>query len=134
MMVTFKYHYTYGEIGKCIIIFSMLSTIFISLFFFTWNFWKFNCMYRFWHKLQGCYSHAKDLYTIISKHLKQHFLVVFKHLESVLQQEEIKKEDEMRLSNNLFTCISITQNYNCNIHVDADNVLYGFFIWFNAHG
>jgi len=66
--------------------------------------------------------------------LRQQFPAIFDHLESILQKKGITDEDNVRLGNNPFTTMSIMRDYNCNIHIDADDISYGFFVWFGAHG
>jgi hypothetical protein len=56
------------------------------------------------------------------------------HLEGVLREEGIAEEENVTLANTPFTTMCVTRDYNCNIHTDSDDVSYGFFIWFGAHG
>jgi hypothetical protein len=82
----------------------------------------------------GCYHRADQLAALLCDHLKIQFPNVFKHLESILEEEGIGDEDNVRLGNTPFTTMCITRDYDCNIHADTNDVSYGFFIWFGSSG
>ena len=44
------------------------------------------------------------------------------------------KSGEGCMGNSLFTRISITKDYNCNVHIDTNDFLYIFFIWLGNNG
>ena len=89
--------------------------------------------YRFRHNVQGCYFRADKLTNMVCDHLKIQFSNVSEYLENVLKDEGIHGDDNICLGNTPFTTMCITKNYHCNIHTDADDVSYGFFIWFGHH-
>jgi len=50
------------------------------------------------------------------------------------KKEGITDEDNKRLGNSPFMTMSVTRDYDRNIHMKLDDVSYGFFVWFGAHG
>ena len=89
------------------------------------------CRYK--HTKPDCYKQSEQLVELINTDLKRKFSSILHHLYAIREQEG-KKSGEGCMGNSPFTAISITKDYNCNVHIDTNDFSYCFFIWLRNNG
>jgi hypothetical protein len=70
---------------------------------------------------------------IVAKGLGKHFPSIFKHLENARAMEGMQSNDS-RIGDSPFSAFAITKNYHVNVHCDALDFSYGFFLWLGGSG
>ena len=81
------------------------------------------CRYK--HTKPDCYKQLEQLVELINTGLKRKFSSILRHLYAIREQEGVKF-GEGCMGNSPFTGISITKDYNCNMHIDTNDFSYGW--------
>ena len=89
------------------------------------------CRYKY--TKPDCYKQLEQLMELINNGLEHKFSSILCHLYAIREQEGVKS-GEGCMGNSPFTGISITKDYNCNVHNDTIDFSYCFFIWLGNNG
>ena len=90
-------------------------------------------MCRYKHTKLDCYKQSEQLVELINSGFECKFSSILRHLYAIREYEGVKSRDGC-MGNSPFTGISITKDYNCNVHNDTNDFLYSFFIWLGNNG
>jgi hypothetical protein len=91
-----------------------------SMYIMTW--------YRYQHPKTECYKRSEKLIQLVSTTLWRYFVHISNHLDKIWKTKGVSF-NEGCMDQSLFTGISITHDYYCNIHNDSNDFSYSFFVW-----
>jgi hypothetical protein len=67
----------------------------------------------------------------VSTALQHDFGQIFYHLYKIREIERVSLNEDC-MSQSPITGISITRDYQCNVHSDTNDLSYSFFVWLSA--
>lgn len=83
---------------------------------------------RYKHPNPKCYTRSELLVAAVYAGLERSFKSIIQHLFKIREVEGVAK-GEGCMGGSPFTGVSITRDYNCSVHNDANDFSYSFFIW-----
>lgn len=83
---------------------------------------------RYKHPNPECYTRSERLVAAVCEGLQRHFESIFQHLYKIREVEGVAK-GEGCMGGSPFTGVSVTRDYNCSVHTDANDFSYCFFVW-----
>ena len=90
-------------------------------------------LYKYKHTKPDCYKRLEQLVELINNGLERKFSSILCHLYVIREHEGVKL-GEGWMDNSPFIGISITKDYNCNVHNDTNDFSYCFLIWLGNNG